>query len=260
MENDHRRPFDFIIFDLGSTLIYFTGDWQEVQQQARQVMLQALCRRGMILDEQTFLKDFVARSDEYRAERETEYFERPIDKLLQSVLADHGYPDVSLQQLSPILAEMYTVSQSRWRTEPDSVSTLEALQAAGYRLGLISNAAYEEDVYQLVDQAGLRSYFEFILVSAGVGYRKPHSKIFQAALDFWGAKAAQVLMVGDTLGADVVGAQRLGMSAVWITRRTDPAASQGYTGKVVPDATIATLSELPELLKSWKKTPDRQSG
>ncbi len=54
MENDHRRPFDFIIFDLGSTLIYFTGDWQEVQQQARQVMLQALCRRGMALDEQCF--------------------------------------------------------------------------------------------------------------------------------------------------------------------------------------------------------------
>lgn len=256
--NDHRRPFDYILFDLGSTLIFFTGNWQEVQEQSRRVLLQALRAAGFSVDEPAFMKDFNERSEVYRSQRDMEYFEWSIDRLLQSVLADHGYPGEPLERLRPILAEMYAVSQRYWQVEADSIPTLEALLAAGYRLGLISNAAYEEDVHQLIDQAGLRPYFDFTLISAGVGYRKPHSKIFQAALDFWKAKPAQTLMVGDTLGADILGAQKLGMAAVWITRRADPAARQDTPDDpITPDAVISALSELPELLERWDQVSKR---
>ena len=47
---------------------------------------------------------------------------------------------------------------------------------------------------------------------------KPHPSIFQAALTQAGVIAEESLMVGDSLMHDVLGARRLGMRAVLLSR------------------------------------------
>ncbi|MEJ2558259.1 MAG: HAD hydrolase-like protein, partial [Anaerolineae bacterium] len=60
-----------------------------------------------------------------------------------------------------------------------------------------------------------------------------------------------VVMVGDTLDADILGAHNAGMHGILIT--ADGAASNdGHRGTIVPDATITALSELPALIESWR--------
>jgi putative hydrolase of the HAD superfamily len=50
------------------------------------------------------------------------------------------------------------------------------------------------------------------------GRVKPHPTIFEAALEFLGLRAADAVMVGDSLEEDIEGARALGMRAILIDR------------------------------------------
>jgi FMN phosphatase YigB (HAD superfamily) len=56
-------------------------------------------------------------------------------------------------------------------------------------------------------------------------------------------------MVGDDFAADVVGAKRIGMRAIWKSTRPIPDAVFPER----PDATIASLTELPGVLEAWSR-------
>ncbi len=136
-------------------------------------------------------------------------------------------------------------------TELDSHAVLQDLSNQGYRLGMISNAGDDADVQVLVDKANLRGYFDFILTSAALGIRKPNPRIFEIGLEVWKLPVGRVAMVGDTLGADILGAQLSGLTGIWITRRADTPANRAHSQTILPDAEISTLSELPELLMNY---------
>jgi putative hydrolase of the HAD superfamily len=117
-------------------------------------------------------------------------------------------------------------------------------------MALISNASDDADVQTLVDNAGLRDFFEVILSSAHAGIRKPNPVIFQKALSSLEISAAEAAMVGDTLGADILGARNAGIYSIWITRRADTPGNRDHLDTILPDAEIARLSELPSLLEN----------
>jgi FMN phosphatase YigB (HAD superfamily) len=129
------------------------------------------------------------------------------------------------------------------------------LRQQDYRLALISNASDDADVQTLVDKAGIRPFFEMILTSAAAGIRKPNPQIFQIVLEKLGVAADRAAMIGDTLGADILGAQNAGLFSIWITRRADAAGNRAHTGLVHPDVVIDTLAELPLLLSQLVRSP-----
>jgi putative hydrolase of the HAD superfamily len=242
--------FDALIFDLGSTLIYFDGYWPDISAQADHIMLRHLQKAGIELDEGTFLVNYRRQVDDYYQERESEFIEYTMMYVLRDTLAKWGYKDLPDNLLRQALDAAYAVSQAYWRPEADASATLQSLRRNGYRLGLISNAADDQDVQQLVDQAQIRPFFDHILTSAAEGIRKPNPRIFQIMLDTWGLPAHRVAMVGDTLGADILGARNAGIFGIWITRRADSPANRAHAETIIPDAKIATLSELPFLLEN----------
>ena len=164
------------------------------------------------------------------------------------MLIEQGYPATSQEVVRKALAAMYTITQASWKPEMDAHSTLEILRTAGYRLGLISNAGDDADVQTLIDQANLRRYFEVILTSAGQGIRKPNPEIFWTALEHMKIPPGKAAMVGDTLGADILGARNAGMYSIWITRRADTPANRAHADTIQPDAAIERLGDLHSLL------------
>ena len=65
-------------------------------------------------------------------------------------------------------------------------------------------------------QAGLEKYFDGVFVSSKVGASKPSRKIFEAALKSLGVEnRAKVLMIGDSLKADILGAKNAGLASCW---------------------------------------------
>jgi HAD superfamily hydrolase (TIGR01662 family) len=243
--------FNTVLFDLGSTLIYFDADWETILQEAVQVLHRELLKMGFRLDN-SFPASYRSTSREIYRWRDEELVETPAPDVLRRVMKEYGYAELSDEQVAGALAALYSVSQAHWSGESDAVSTLRTLREQGYQLGLISNAGYDNDIQVLIDKAGLRPYLGFIVSSAACRIRKPDPRIFQLALDHFNVPPAQAVMVGDFLPADVTGAQRTGISSVWITRRADLAASMPMLASIHPDRVISTLSELPALLEGWE--------
>jgi len=127
----------------------------------------------------------------------------------------------------------------------DAIETLNTLRARGYRVGCVTNRPFSGPAFQAeVEALGLTEHFEVMSISADLGYMKPHPQIFRHALDGLGIAPDDAVMVGDSLRADVAGAQALGMTAVW---RRHNAIDEEIDDGIVPDFEINHLRELLEL-------------
>jgi len=246
------RHFAGLIFDAGSTLIYFDANWTDTLPIQDAALVNALQSAGLQPDWEAFLSRFRTHLQAYYAERETEFIEYTTAYILRAVLAEQGYPAIADGVIQDALAALYAVTQAHWKTEPEAHATLESLQLQGYRLGLISNAGDDADVQALLDQSDLRPYFEVILTSAAQGIRKPNPQIFWSALERMAIKPSQAAMIGDTLGADILGAKNAGLYSIWITRHADTPANRAHADTILPDAMIAHLGELTQLLEQLK--------
>lgn len=244
------RRFNLVLFDLGATLIWFNGDWETSVREGIQSMQQTLVKFGYLLDD-SFARQYREIAREYYRWRDDNLTETPAPEVFRRIMVEFGYKAIPPEHVNAALTALYSATQSHWQAEEDALSTLEELRRQGYHIGLISNAGYDEDVQVLIDQAGFRPYLEFILTSAAAGIRKPHPDIFRAALNHFGVPPERAVMVGDFLQADILGANRLGMGSVWITRRVDLLSSQPWLEHIQPNHTISTLGELPALLESW---------
>ena len=113
------------------------------------------------------------------------------------------------------------------------------------RLAVVSNFDYTPTALDILERAGVADLFQAIVVSDTVGWRKPHPEIFSSALARLGVAAADALFVGDRADIDVVGAQRMGMPAVWINR----GAQALPPGMSPPDHEVRDLAELVPILE-----------
>lgn len=250
-----KLPFDVLLFDLGNTLLYFDGDWPEIVAFSRGILVDALVKAGYRFDRSLFADELTSRLKEYYTNRETEFIEYTTEIILRDLLKKHGYDNLPHALIHEFLDRMYAVTQEHWTLEEDAIPTLEKLRASGYRLGILSNAGYDRDVQTLVTRSGLRPFFEQIITSAAVGIRKPHPRIFRVAMDSFHANPFQVLMVGDTLGADILGAFNAGLASIWVRRRANTIDNRAHEHTIQADAIVETLSEIPGALDMWQASP-----
>ena len=108
---------------------------------------------------------------------------------------------------------------------PEVGETLKSLRRTVPRLGILSNWGWH--LPELCEQLGLAPYFDFIVVSARVGCSKPNPCIFREMLRQAGTSPERTLHVGDSLNADVRGAQAVGIIGVLVDR-AGTVQSDGY--------------------------------
>lgn len=251
-------PIAGLIFDLGHTLIHTPGgqSWAATLNRMRADLLRALADAGYDLDPADFLARFAARLREYDEQRQSDWVEYTTGYLLSATLEEMGAPPPAPDVLAQALAAFYRYSESLWQPVPALHPTLQGLAAQGYRLGLISNAGDAENVRRLIAAADLGQYFDPIVISAAVGLRKPNPAIFKIVLDAWGLPPAQCVMIGDTLGADILGAQLAGLRNVWVTNHAGHPANVAHRGNILPEAQIPGIADLPALLQERSETTD----
>jgi len=247
---DPTSPLLSIFFDLGSTLIYSKDPWPPIYEQANRVLVELLRQAGIPVEIKAFSNEFGTFLDSYYAGRSESPIEKTTLSTLSELLEREGFQDIPASVIRSALDAMYSITQQNWYLETDAIPTLETLREQGYRLGLISNTSDDKNVQQLVDRCGLRPYFEIILTSAGCGFRKPDERIFRLAVDFFGISPGQTAMVGDTLEADILGANKMGIYSIWITRRAQ--IPEDGELKIQPQAVITALDQIPGLLSEIK--------
>jgi len=87
-----------------------------------------------------------------------------------------------------------------------------------YTLHIITNG-FEEVQHIKLDKSGLSSFFDQVITSEQVGSRKPDPSIFLFAMEKASARVNDSLMIGDDLGADILGARSVGMDQVYFNPR-----------------------------------------
>lgn len=106
---------------------------------------------------------------------------------------------------------------------PDAVPTVRALDAAGYRLALVTARPVSAAIVaRELRQQGLPDVFEAIVTSGDVGYRKPHPLVFESALRELQLQPEHAVVVGDSYECDIVPAASLGMIPVLKLNEREP--------------------------------------
>lgn len=114
----------------------------------------------------------------------------------------------------------YFAQPQAWSLYPEVPETLAALKKRGLILSVISN--FDSRLLHILEGLGVASCFVEIFVSSRIGYAKPDSQIFQAALRHHRLRADQVAHVGDSEINDRLGARNAGLRAILIDRNRRP--------------------------------------
>lgn len=250
-----------IIFDLGWTLADFGGDIPTFEIQRAQDVAAFLHANGFDVDDAAV---FAAYREEMRdlwlvgGELNYEYPARLA--MLRALRRHLSHPDATRLAAGALTASFESLVRN-WEPYSDTHDTLNTLRDASYRPGCISNTNDGAHVWRIVDRCGLRPWLSPIYTSEEVGLRKPHPRLFQMVLEDWELSPDEVIMVGDTLDADVLGAHNAGLRGVWVDRGPVNPWSNNEANKahITPDATIQQLAELPDLLGIWNTDTDTRA-
>jgi putative hydrolase of the HAD superfamily len=138
---------------------------------------------------------------------------------------------------------------------PGTEEMLGALKER-YPLGLLSNFTHAPAAKAIIDGLGLTSFFDVVLISGEVGYRKPCALVFQLLAEKLGVTPAELLYVGDDPAPDIDGACSAGLKPVWTTYVRDrhiplaaEIAMEQLPGPQCPAPRISSWDDLLHLLK-----------
>ncbi|RQO67648.1 noncanonical pyrimidine nucleotidase, YjjG family [Pedobacter sp. KBW06] len=109
-----------------------------------------------------------------------------------------------------------------------------------YTLHIISNG-FKESTLTKMDKSGLNPYFANVIISEDVGVNKPDKAIFEYALQKAAAQKEESIMIGDSLEADIRGAQDYGMKAIYFNPMN----------KEKPEDVLWQITHLEELLNHF---------
>jgi HAD superfamily hydrolase (TIGR01662 family) len=242
-----------VIFDLGMTLIQFKGDWDAVLEEGWRSLAEFLIEEGYGIDQEQFVASFRELSESRIYERTVEHIEHPTSELLHQVMAEFGYSDLPAATVLQAMENFYIVSEAHWSLKIGVRSVLNGLQHEGLQLALISNAGDVPNVHRLMDKGKIRHYFDPILISAAEGIRKPHVELFNKVCRAWAMRPEQIVMVGDTLMEDILGARRAGIHQIWLKEHVDTPENEMIADRMEPEAIAATFWEIPDIIRKMSE-------
>ncbi|MGH3911917.1 MAG: HAD-IA family hydrolase [Pseudonocardiaceae bacterium] len=95
----------------------------------------------------------------------------------------------------PTLLYRRLIDPDAWRPYPDTAAALHAARAAGLRVGVVSNIAW--DIRPVFAAHGLAGHVDATVLSFEVGAAKPDPRIFRTACDRLGVPPEHTVMIGD---------------------------------------------------------------
>lgn len=138
---------------------------------------------------------------------------------------------------------------------------LQGIRESGIKTALVTNGD-SIGGRNLINYCKLEDHFDCIVISEEVGVEKPGSEIFETALNSLNVRPVNTVMVGNRIDADIVGANRMGLTSVWF-KWNDRYEEAVESEEEKPDFTITRASELLEVLglnRSSYETRDKEEA
>lgn len=232
-------PIKAVMFDFIGTLVSVKGYNLET---SKMKLYRSIVDAGFDVSQKDFLEAYSQAHEKYRVIRYQKLVEVTNAIWISEALNTLGFKtspeDTRIKTAVNIFFEDYL---SSFRLRKCARQTLEAL-AGDYKLGLVSNFTYAPVIYAGLRRVGISNFFDVILVSDAVGWRKPHAKIFEETLKRLGVAAEEALYVGDSPEEDIKGAKQLGMKTVFVASQFFPIKKLVESGQK-PDAIARNMCE-----------------
>ncbi|MEX0749180.1 MAG: HAD family hydrolase [Dehalococcoidia bacterium] len=216
-------PVRAFVFDVGNTLWFEAKapDMDRVAELEAAQVAPLLDRWGVKLDE-PLAPIITAIWDAYMAAWQIEmdrgrFREPSLPFLIRGAMATRDIELTDEQAHEWWRAAWISSKEFGLQLYPDTLDVLRALKAAGMTIGVNTNRPCTGAMF-LEDGAavfGFREYIDDAVCSCDTGYLKPHPSTFKLILDRLGMRPDEVVMVGNTLHADIEPAKALGMHTVW---------------------------------------------
>ena len=121
---------------------------------------------------------------------------------------------LSTSDVSRLHRDFWSRFPAHTRPFPETIETLNRLRIVGLKLGIITNGSVAVQEAK-IEQLGLSSLIDAVVISEREGIRKPHREIFQRALARLCVGVSDAWFVGDNPDDDVAGAVAAGLRTFW---------------------------------------------
>ena len=244
-----------VLIDFGHTLVKQRTDEEKLLRRGIMDLAEYLKLRGYQLtsDELERVENKL-RSEANRFREKTLIEIKAIDRIA-ALLNRFGIPASSDEALAVESSRLvYRPLVEDMMLFQDSLNFLRTLRKEGYKLALVSNAASDLAIREALDRLGIARFFDAIIISSQVGLRKPSSVVFMKALKALHVKPRKAVFIGDSVKYDIVGAKKLSMKTILLSRRSRRVKTN------VADAVVTTLEDVVAILNNWKGPKTARKG
>lgn len=240
---DLNQQYKAVFFDLGGTLRIAYHE-EAYERHARRKMAELA---GTNLPFEDFYQLVEDRYEPYRKWALGEYKEAGDEELwCQWLLPDYDIDRI--RQVCHELSFQYRQSKGRRVVVDGGEEVIRTLHERGYKLGIISNLIGEHEVPDWLEEDGLDTYFDSVILSSVCHVRKPGSEIYDIAVKDLGVAAKDCVSVADNVKRDITGAKAAGIGCNIIFRSPEKKHAVEFTEENRPDAVISDFRELLDLL------------
>ncbi len=239
-----------ILFDINGTLIDIHTD--ENYEDIYRSLSNFLSYHGVYVDRWALKDEYFRIMDEQRKAAGETYPEFDVVALWRELLLRRsGYSVVmdaqKVDSLSRFMAQMYrSLSLFKLQLYPDVRNVLDQL-AGRYKLAALSDAQSAWGMPE-IKAVKIDHYFDSVILSGDLGFRKPDERIFELALKGMGLKPAEVIFVGNDMFRDIYGARSCGMKTVFFWSNQGRKSANG----VQADYIIYKFGELLQAIEFLK--------
>jgi HAD superfamily hydrolase (TIGR01509 family) len=216
-------------------------------QKSKTQLHEALCEAGLVTNKKQFMEAYARAHEKYRKVRYQQLREVTnavwVSEALNTIGCKTTVNDARLKAgLNVFFRDFIDSLELRPHAKQLIKSASERC-----KVGLVSNFTYAPAIYASLRKLRINNYFNAIVVSDAVGWRKPHKTIFEHALRVLRVEPEDAVFVGDSPLEDVDGAKAAGLRSVFVASRFSPLGDVGKCNSK-PDLVCQNLREVCEKL------------
>jgi putative hydrolase of the HAD superfamily len=238
------------LFDLGETLMHLTVTWEQVRGWRMKAIYEAFTEHELALELGDVKREYLRLHEE-----ESEYAARTLEEIeiresFVKLFDRLGVKPEQQPEMEDLVKRFFALEAESWALFPGIPEMLQQVRDLGLKMGLLSNARNDWAVREIMERLGLTRYFDVILTSAALGVRKPRPEPFREMLKLLGIEAAEAVMVGNSMEADIAGAVPLGIKTIRVIFGDNVDELRiGMEVTADPDITVSAVSDVVPAIK-----------
>lgn len=142
-----------------------------------------------------------------------------------------------------VIEQFYEIKQESEKIGDNIISFIKNLKV-NYKIALATNGV-REWIYKKLNEYGIESLFDAIVVSSEIKIRKPDPRPLYFTIRKMDINPNECIFVSDELNDDLSGAKSLGIRTAWLKLKDEEKT-------FIPDIQISNLSEIENSLRMIK--------